>query len=185
VAQYTAGGGEHHPEDGQKTLVAMEVDMTVPALNHLVGERTLVPQPTATIRDTIAMADVGPWMATAFGEVMAYLGEIRSAPAGPPFARYFSMPGETIDVESGFPVIAPVAPRGRIVASELPGGPAAVTTHMGSYETLDTAYAAIQEWMAEHGRQPGGPFWEVYFTDPNEVPDPAQWRTEVYQPLAP
>ena len=158
--------------------------MTSPAITYVVEERILAPQPAAAIREVVSIAELGAWMGRTFGEIAAYLGEIGSAPAGMPYSRYFSMPAETVDVESGFPVAAPVPPRGRIVATELPGGPVATTTHMGPYETVDKAYGAIQEWMAERGRRPGGPFWEVYFTDPNEVPDPAQWRTDVFQPLA-
>ncbi len=123
-------------------------------------------------------------MGRVFGEIAAYLGETGGTPAGPPFSRYHSMPGESVDIESGFPVTEAIAPRGRIIATELPAGPAAVTAHMGPYETLDAAYGALQEWIAGHGFRSGGPFWEVYFTDPNEVPDPAQWLTEVFQPLA-
>lgn len=38
-------------------------------------------------------------------------------------------------------------------------------------------------WAVEQGRQPAGGPWEVYFTDLNEVPDPAQWRTQIFLPL--
>lgn len=29
-----------------------------------------------------------------------------------------------------------------------------------------------------------GPPWEAYITDPAEHPDPANWRTEIYWPVA-
>jgi effector-binding domain-containing protein len=33
------------------------------------------------------------------------------------------------------------------------------------------------------GRRPASTMWEVYLTDPEEEPDPARWRTEVYWPV--
>ena len=42
----------------------------------------------------------------------------------------------------------------------------------------------VERWIEEHGYQVAGAPWESYVTDPAEVPDPADWRTEVCWPLA-
>ena len=68
-------------------------------------------------------------------------------------------------------------------SSPLPAGPAAVTTHMGPYDTLSNAYGAIETWMEAKGQAPAGAPWESYITDPAEHPDPSNWRTEIYWPL--
>jgi effector-binding domain-containing protein len=44
------------------------------------------------------------------------------------------------------------------------------------------AYDAIEAWIIDQGGQPEGPAWEIYYTDPNEEPDPSNWRTEIVQP---
>ena len=44
--------------------------------------------------------------------------------------------------------------------------------------------AAIERWIDENNLRPNGPPWEWYVTDPGEHPNPADWRTEVYWPLA-
>ena len=44
--------------------------------------------------------------------------------------------------------------------------------------------AAVERWIEEHGFRVGGAPWESYVTDPAQHPDPADWRTEVYWPLA-
>jgi effector-binding domain-containing protein len=111
------------------------------------------------------------------------MGQSGVAMAGPPFARYYSVVPEAVDFEAGFPAASPVPEHGDVHAVELPGGPAATTTHLGPYEAMEPAYAAIADWIREHGRQAEGAPWEVYFTDPGSVPDPAQWRTKVVQPL--
>ncbi len=55
---------------------------------------------------------------------------------GPPVALYHGRPGDTVDVEAGFPVAAQVAPDGEVEPGELPGGPAVEMVHEGPYETL-------------------------------------------------
>ena len=47
---------------------------------------------------------------------------------------------------------------------------------------MAATYAAMQDWLAAHGRRGAGPSWEVY-GDPAD--DPAQTRTDVYVLLAP
>ena len=64
-----------------------------------------------------------------------------------------------------------------VVASALPGGPAAATTHRGPYAGLDAAHRRVRDWCAAHGRALAGPRWEIYghWRD-----DPDELETEVY-----
>ena len=73
--------------------------------------------------------------------------------------------------------------QGEIVADTLPGGPVATTTHMGPYDTLTEAYAAIEQWIAAEGLVAAGAPWEAYVTDPGDYPDPKDWKTEVFWPV--
>lgn len=66
---------------------------------------------------------------------------------------------------------------GNVVASTLPGGVVAVTTHRGPYERLGAAHRAVCDWCAAESRALAGPRWEIYghwHDDPNEL------ETEVY-----
>ena len=101
---------------------------------------------------------------------------------GPPFVRYLEM-GPEIRAAIGFPVGTAIAPSGRIQPGRLPGGDAARIVHLGPYDTIAVTYERLQAWMAARRREPSGPFWEVYWTDPHTSPDPASWRTEVFAPL--
>ena len=63
----------------------------------------------------------------------------------------------------------------------LPAGPVAVTMHIGPYDAMEPAYAALASWVGDRGGQLAGDPWEVY-SDPEQRPDPSTWRTEIVQP---
>jgi AraC family transcriptional regulator len=104
--------------------------------------------------------------------------------AGPPFTRYPSMGHGLITIEAGMPLASAGRSDGGVEAGELPAGTAAVALHAGPYDQLSETYAAMERWAVEQGLRFAGAPWESYITDPAEHPDPAQWRTEVYWPLA-
>jgi effector-binding domain-containing protein len=145
--------------------------------------KELRPRSTIVIRGTGSPSKLPALFPEFLGELFGYLGGIGVEPAGGPFGRYFEFREDSIDFEVGVPVPAPLAGRGRIEPSELPGGSVAVTWHIGPYERLHEAYAAVESWMREHGRESAGPMWEVYHSDPEREPDPATWRTELFWPV--
>lgn len=147
-----------------------------------IETQTRTGQPTAVMRATLPVDGIGPWLAQAFGGVIAALGAQGTEPAGPPFARFHRLDEGRFEVEAGFPATAPIDDAGAVIASSLPAGPAACTTHIGPYEDMEPAYAAIAEWMAARDLEPAGDPWEVYFSDPAAEPDPATWRTDVVAP---
>ena len=103
--------------------------------------------------------------------------------AGPPTARYVSFGPGLITIEAGMPVAGPAEGSEDIKLGSLVGGDVASTIHKGPYDSLNLGHEAIQTWMMENGEEAGGPPWEVYLTDPGEVPDPAEWLTEIIHPL--
>jgi effector-binding domain-containing protein len=80
-------------------------------------------------------------------------------------------------VEVGVELRVPCPLTGRVVASALPAGQVAMTTHYGPYGGLAAAHRAVIDWCAAHGRQRVGTRWEVY--GPHHD-DPAKVWTEVY-----
>ncbi len=75
-------------------------------------------------------------------------------------------PPEQLRFDAALVVPGPFAPEGRIAYQLLPGGPFAVTTHAGPYDTLPAAYAAIfPRLLALPGhRLVGLPAVEIYHT---------------------
>ena len=66
----------------------------------------------------------------------------------------------------------------------LPGGLVAFTIHQGPYDKLFQAYVAIEHWMTTEGVVPNGAPWESYVNDPGDHPDPRDWKTEIFWPIA-
>ena len=127
-------------------------------------------------------------LAAAIGEGLglAFPSAMRSgaAIAGRPFARYLSTGPGLFSIEVGMPIAAATPGEDRVESGSLHGGPVAVAVHAGTYEQLGETYAALERWIEENGYRTAAAPWESYMTDPADHPDPADWRTEVYWPLA-
>jgi effector-binding domain-containing protein len=150
--------------------------------SYEVEARTRPEQPTAVIRATLSVPEIGPWLGKAYGEIAGVLAGQGNEPAGPPFARYHVLGDGRFDVEAGFPVTTAIEPAGQVAAAVLPGGSVAVTMHVGPYDAMEPGYAALTSWVRDRDGEPTGDAWEVYFSDPEEQPDPSTWRTEIVQP---
>jgi effector-binding domain-containing protein len=149
-----------------------------------IHSRTLQAQSTAVMTATLPVAGIGSWLANTYGTLAGAITAHGAYPAGPPFARYHRLADDQFAVEAGFPVSTPIDADGEVRPSQLPAGSVAVTVHTGSYEQMAPAYEALTSWVSSHG-EPSGEPWEVYLSDPASEPDPATWRTEIFQPYRP
>ncbi|HEX5226601.1 MAG TPA: AraC family transcriptional regulator [Bryobacteraceae bacterium] len=157
-----------------------ELDMA-----YSITKKEIQPQPVVAIRRRIKPSELAATLGEVFGVVFQYLQKNGIALAGPPYARYFDWGPGLGTIEAGFPVAANsgASPEGEVRFDTLPGGPVAITTHAGSYDTLSEAHAAIQRWMEAEKLEPAGAPWESYTTDPGNFPDPKDWKTDVVFPV--
>lgn len=84
------------------------------------------------------------------------------------------------NVEVGVELARQIPLHGRVVTSELPAGPVAMTVHRGPYAALGTAHEAVAQWCSAQDRRRAGPRWEIY--GPHRD-DPAELETSVYHLL--
>ena len=112
---------------------------------------------------------------------MQYLRELGEPPAGMPYAAYYNMDMQNLDVEIGFPVGRQLAGKGEIQASEFPGGKLASVMHVGPYDQVGPAYDALTQWVKEQGYEVTGVAYELYYSGP-ETP-PQEIKTEIMFPI--
>jgi len=142
----------------------------------------LQPQQTVSIRTTTSHDGIKDAIDDVLPSVFRYVTSRGVQPGGPPFVRYHSMVGE-VDLEGGLPVADAVEGSGRIQVGSLPGGETLSAWHIGPYGRLCETYDLISAWMEAHGVSPREAPWEVYWTDPGEVRDPSQWKTQILYPI--
>lgn len=152
-------------------------------MDYDVSHVRLDPQPVMSVRGEVRFENLSQAIGEFLGEAMRHIEASGGEMTGPPFTRYHDVGFEDVQLEAGLPVAAPLAPAGRVEVSSLPGGDAATTTHVGPYQRLPEAGAALHAWAEDHGWAPAGPGWEVYVNDPAEVSGPEEYRTRLYLPI--
>lgn len=103
---------------------------------------------------------------------------------GPNIFLYENSDSEGADASFGVATIADIGltqTSGKFIWKETPGGRAATTLHIGSYDELAEASREVIDWCKTNGHALTGVSWEVY-ADPNE--DTGELRTDIYFQLA-
>ena len=152
-------------------------------MSYQITKKKIDEVPFLYMRKQVKPEEVSTALASMLPPVFQYATEQGYPFAGYPTTRYVSFGPGLITLEAGMPIAGQPAGAGEILIGSLVGGDVVSTIHQGSYDTLNEAHEALQMWMMENGEVSAGPPWEVYITDPGEVPDPADWQTEIIHPL--
>jgi effector-binding domain-containing protein len=139
-------------------------------------------QPALSIRTRTSAQELPQEMGQAYRALAEHLQEQGQEPAGPPFAAYYNMDMQDLDVEMGVPVPDAMPGQDQIQPSQIPGGKLATCIHTGPYEKIEAAYTALSIWVQEQGHRATGVAYERYLNDPSQTP-PEALRTEIVFPL--
>jgi AraC family transcriptional regulator len=164
--------GLHHLDTKVRTIMSVTVT-----------RKDLEPRTVLVVRAKCASTEIAQTLGPCLARVFAWATQHGVPFAGPPFTRYLPSGPGLLSIEAGLTIAVPSKGEGDIIATELPGGPAAVAIHEGGYETLAETHAAVERWIEANKLESAGSPWETYLTDPGETPNPADWRTEVVYPL--
>lgn len=123
-------------------------------------------QPVAYVRTRCAQADLPKVIGGSYGKIMQYLGKLRVQPTCAPYAAYYNLDMNDLDVEMGFPISGELAPEGDVQYRVLPEGYQIETVYKGPYSGMMGAYTQMQEWMDKNGYRVAGPVFEYYLTPP-------------------
>jgi DNA-binding transcriptional MerR regulator/effector-binding domain-containing protein len=146
-----------------------------------ISHRRVAAARAAAISAVVDVADLGPWLYGAIGELQASV----TAPAGPPGGIYAtdlfaSERGQaTVFIPSG----GPVRPVGRVEELIVPAAELAVIVHAGPHDGVDRAYGALATHVTQHALAIDGPIREYYLAGRHDTPDEAAWRTEIGWPI--
>jgi effector-binding domain-containing protein len=143
-------------------------------------------QPYVGIRTKAAIPELPSVIPQLHDEARRWLSSQGSAPAGPPFIRYYTTDMSTeLDIELGWPTDSNLSGAGHIHAGVLPAGRYAVLLYTGPYDKLVSVTAGLLAWAQEHGVtwKMAGEEWgariEIYHRDPGDEPNPEKWETEL------
>jgi AraC family transcriptional regulator len=149
-----------------------------------VTRKTVAPRHILYIRRRVAPTEMKDALGECLGKLFTYGAKAGLPIAGWPMCRYVSTGLGLWTIEPCIPLAAAAQGEGEMKPDILPGGPVAIGIHAGPYGQLPETNVAIERWIEANGYQANGATWEEYVTDPGEHPDPKDWRTEVYWPLA-
>lgn len=134
---------------------------------------------TLSVRYRTPAADLATSMGPAYGEIAAYMGKNGIPFAGPPFAMYYNMDMDDLDVEIGFPVGQAWPGEGRVKPGTLPGGKMASATHLGPYATIEKTYNELTAFVGKKGLATESFMYEEYLNPPEDTP-PEKLATTIY-----
>ncbi len=155
-------------------------------MTYSITKKEIAAQPVLMVRRRVKPSEVAATLAEVLGRVFTHAQQNGIALAGQPLTRYLEWGPGLWTIEAGMPVTAHCAESScdaDVRAGILPGGLVATTTHAGSYDKLNEAHAAVQQWIESEGLTPAGAPWESYTTDPADYPDPKDWKTEIFWPI--
>jgi effector-binding domain-containing protein len=143
----------------------------------------LAPRPALTIRTRTKVSRIAALFMEGYASIANLLKERGKSRSGPPFARYYNIDMDDLDVEFGFPVEEPLDGSSTILSSSTPSGKAVTTLYIGPYDEIEPAYDSLMKWCDDNALTPNGMAYEIYLNDPAITP-PELLKTEVYLMLA-
>ena len=168
-------------EQVEKLLKQIEHDGKMP--DYQIVLKKVEPMKIASVRGTVpTYGDI-----MMLGEKLLPLYKNHAAKiAGPFLAIYHDMEyrEKDVDIEVAIPVNGDLEIEEPITVRELPGeDTVASMIHRGPYENIGEAYQALMTWCEANGYELAGPDRELYLASPPEVKDPADYVTELQQPV--
>jgi len=166
------------------SILTGRTDLSGAAPLEKVDLRELGEQPVLTMRSQVREDDLDRAIGRAINGVAAYLRELGEESAGPPFNVRGDVDENGVsEVEIGWPTARALPGRAPVESRVLPPGRAAWAIFRGPYEELPGAYRAVYEWVLEQGHEPVGSPREIYYSDPDETDDPADYVTGIVWPV--
>lgn len=139
-------------------------------------------QPVLSIRMQTNLEALPKVIGESYMKIIRYIAELGEQPADAPFTAYHNLDMQNLDVEMGFPISRSLAGQGEIQAGEIASGKVVSCMYKGAYANMKAPYNEMFEWIAEHGYQQSGVYYEFYYNSPADVPE-NELLTKIVMPL--
>ena len=133
-------------------------------------------------------SNISSKMSQQFGDIMNFITQNNIQMAGMPLTVYNEMNTESgnIIMSNGIPVTEKIdfPEDSNISCGYIPKTKVLKTTLLGNYTNLPKAWQETMMHLSKNNLEASEvkPF-EIYTNDPGQVPNPADWRTEIYVPI--
>ena len=133
-------------------------------------------------------SNISQIMGQQYGSISMFMEQNNIAFAGMPFTIYHDMnlQNGTVIMSNAIPVNEKIVITGNsdILCDYMPKLSALKTVLKGNYTNLPEAWKTTMKYIAENNIEQSKhkPF-EIYTTDPEQFPNPANWITEIYIPV--
>ena len=168
----------------QRIIEGKEELVSTADIRDDVEVKEIPEQPALVVRERAPLEKLPEVIPSTIDEVHGHMQEVGATFAGPPFVvcPYPDNEG-VVELETGWPVDGQFPGAGRVEFTTLPACTVLSYWHRGHYQELGRSYRALEAFLDREGLTTNGPPREIYETSPEEVPDPADWLTEIQFPI--
>jgi effector-binding domain-containing protein len=136
-------------------------------------EVTLASKPIVFMNGSANWDSAFDTLVDSFKSIYAVMEKQGITPAGPPMTIYTATDDTGFQYQAAVPIAAEPAnpPKGDIAVGKSPAGRMLKFVHRGSYDSMDTTYEAITNYLDSKQLEAEDLFLEEYVTDPLKTPE--------------
>jgi effector-binding domain-containing protein len=136
-------------------------------------EVTLTAKPIIFMRGSATWDTAFETLVDSFKTIYTYLEKQGIKPDGAPMTIYTATDDTGFQYQAAVPIAAEPAnpPQGDIAVGKSPSGKVLKFVHHGSYDSMDTTYEAITNYLDTKALEAEDLFFEEYVTDPLKTPE--------------
>ena len=136
-------------------------------------EVTLTSKPIVFMNGSANWDSAFDTLVDSFKSIYGVMEKQGITPAGPPLTIYTATDDTGFQYQAGVPIAAEPAnpPKGDISVGKSPTGKMLKFVHRGSYDSMDTTYEAITNYLDSKQLEAEDLFVEEYVTDPLKTPE--------------
>jgi effector-binding domain-containing protein len=145
----------------------------VAAADPFGEEVTLTSKPIVFMNGSANWDSAFDTLVDSFKSIYAVMEKQGITPAGPPMTIYTATDDTGFQYQAAVPIAAEPAnpPKGDIAVGKSPAGRMLKFVHRGSYDSMDTTYEAITNYLDSKQLEAEDLFLEEYVTDPLKTPE--------------